>query len=145
MTDFLSYWGLFLAAFVAATLLPAQSELVLSGLLLAGKQPVWALILVASAGNVLWSVVNWLLGRSMHRFSDRRWFPATPEQLGKAERWYRRYGRWSLLLSWAPVIGDPLTLAAGLLREPLWSFVLLVALAKTGRYLMLAGIVLFWL
>ena len=144
MTDFLAYWGIFLTAFVAATLLPAQSELALSGLLLAGKQPAWALIVVASVGNVLGSVVNWLMGRYAHRFSDRRWFPVKGENLVKAERWYRKYGRWSLLLSWAPVIGDPLTLAAGLLREPLCSFVLLVALAKTGRYLVVASLVLSW-
>ena len=144
MADLLAYKGMFLAAFIAATLLPAQSELVLSGLLLAGKQPVWALIAVASTGNILGSVVNWLMGRYVHRFSGRLWFPVKLEQLDKAESWYRKYGRWSLLLSWAPVIGDPLTLAAGFLREPLWSFVLLVALAKTGRYLVLAGIVLSW-
>jgi membrane protein YqaA with SNARE-associated domain len=144
MTDFFSYWGLFLAAFIAATLLPAQSELVLSGLLLAGKQPVWALIAVASVGNILGSIVNWLMGRYVHHFSDRRWFPVKRENLVKAERWYNKYGRWSLLLSWAPVIGDPLTLAAGLLREPFWSFVLLVALAKTARYLVVAGVVLAW-
>jgi membrane protein YqaA with SNARE-associated domain len=144
MTHFLSYWGLFLAAFIAATLLPAQSELVLSGLLLAGKQPVWALIAVASAGNILGSIVNWLMGRYMHYFSDRGWFPVKRENLVKAERWYHKYGRWSLLLSWAPFIGDPLTLAAGLLREPFWSFVLLVALAKTTRYLVVAGVVLAW-
>jgi membrane protein YqaA with SNARE-associated domain len=144
MVDLLAYKGMFLAAFIAATLLPAQSELVLSGLLLAGKQPVWALIAVASTGNILGSVVNWLMGRYVHRFSGRLWFPVKLEQLDKAESWYRKYGRWSLLLSWAPVIGDPLTLAAGFLREPLWSFVLLVALAKTGRYLVLAGIVLSW-
>jgi len=144
MADLLAYKGMFLAAFIAATLLPAQSELVLSGLLLAGKQPVWALIAVASTGNILGSVVNWLMGRYVHRFSGRLWFPVKLEQLDKAESWYRKYGRWSLLLSWAPVIGDPLTLVAGLLREPLWSFVLLVTLAKTGRYLVLASIVLSW-
>ena len=144
MADLLAYKGMFLAAFIAATLLPAQSELVLSGLLLAGKQPIWALIAVASAGNILGSVVNWLMGRYVHRFNGRRWFPVKLEQLDKAERWYHKYGRWSLLLSWAPVIGDPLTLVAGLLREPFWSFVLLVALAKTGRYLVVAGIVLSW-
>ena len=145
MPDLLAYWGLFLAAFIAATLLPAQSELALSALLLAGQQPVWALITVASIGNVLGSAVNWLMGRYAHRLSDRRWFPVKGENLAKAERWYRTYGRWSLLLSWAPIIGDPLTLAAGLLREPFWSFALLVALAKTARYLVVAGLVLAWL
>jgi len=84
------------------------------------------------------------MGRYVHLFSGRRWFPVKQEQLDKAERWYHKYGRWSLLLSWTPILGGPLTLAAGLLREPLWSFILLVALAKTGRYLVLAGIVLSW-
>ncbi|MCL1939470.1 MAG: DedA family protein [Desulfovibrionaceae bacterium] len=144
MADLLTYWGLFLTAFIAATLLPAQSELVLSGLLLSGKQPAWALIAVASVGNTLGSAVNWLMGRYVHHFIDRRWFPVKRESLAKAEGWYHKYGRWSLFLSWAPVIGGPLTLAAGLLREPFWSFVLLVALAKTVRYLVMAGIVLSW-
>ena len=143
--DFYAYWGLFLAAFVAATLLPAQSELALTGLLLAGGQPVWALVAVATAGNVLGSTVNWLLGRYCVRFRDRRWFPVKGEALSKAESWYRKYGRWSLLLSWAPVIGDPLTLAAGLLKEPFPSFLALVAFAKLARYLAVAGIAMHWL
>ncbi len=65
--------------------------------------------------------------------------------MDKAASWYRRYGRWSLLLSWAPIIGDPLTLAAGLLREPFASFILIVGLAKLGRYLLVAGAALHWL
>ena len=125
-------WGLFLAAFAAATLLPAQSELALAGLLATGHKPVWLLIAVAAAGNTLGA-------------ADRRWFPVKKKSLGKAETWYRRYGRWSLLLSWAPVIGDPLTLAAGLLREPFGSFSLIVGLAKLGRYLVVAGAALRWL
>ena len=141
MTD-VSYWALFLSAFSAATLLPAQSELVLSGLMLSGEQPIWALIAVASVGNTLGAVVNWLLGRGVHHFSGRRWFPLKRANLAKAERWYGKYGRWSLLLCWAPVIGDPLTLAAGLLRESFWPFALLVALAKTARYLVVAALVL---
>ncbi|MGO4838816.1 YqaA family protein [Rhizobiaceae sp. 2RAB30] len=96
------------------------------------------LIAVASAGNVLGSVVNWLLGRGIDRFRDRPWFPVRPAQLERASSWYRRYGRWTLLLSWVPIVGDPLTVAAGLLREPFWSFLLLVAVAKIGRYLLLA-------
>ena len=139
------YSSLFLSAFVAATLLPAQSELVLSGLLLAGKQPAGALIIVASIGNIAGSMVNWLLGRYFQHFSKRRWFPLKEAAMKKTERWYRKYGRWSLLLSWAPFIGDPLTLIAGVLREPLWSFTLLVAVAKTARYLLVAAVVYNWI
>lgn len=129
---------LFLSALVAATVLPMQSEAVLVGLLLAGQQPAWLLLLVATAGNVLGSVVNWWLGRGIECFRERRWFPASPEALDRAAGWYRRHGRWSLLLSWVPIIGDPLTVIAGVLREPLPSFLLLVTLAKGGRYLLLA-------
>lgn len=93
---------------------------------------------MASLGNVLGSVANWVLGRGVARFRHRRWFPVSEPALTRAEGWYRRWGRWSLLLSWAPVIGDPLTLAAGMLREPLGPFLLLVGLAKTTRYIALA-------
>ncbi|MBD8878504.1 DedA family protein [Labrenzia polysiphoniae] len=137
-----SLTGLFLLSFLAATILPAQSELGLAGLIAADLAPVWLLIAVASLGNTLGSVVNWLLGRGVDRFSSRRWFPVTPQQLDRASNWYRGYGKWSLLMSWAPVIGDPLTLAAGVLREPFWSFLALVAIAKTVRYLIVAAITL---
>jgi len=135
--------GLFLAALIAATLLPAQSEAVLVGLIVAGH-PVWLLVLVASIGNVLGSLINWWMGREALRFQGRRWFPLTPERLQRAQAWYHRYGRWSLLLSWAPVIGDPLTLAAGIMREPLRVFLPWVTLAKGGRYCVLAMITLGW-
>jgi membrane protein YqaA with SNARE-associated domain len=143
MVDLAAYAGLFLAAFVAATILPMQSEAALVGLLLAHYPP-GPLIAVASAGNVLGSVTNWLLGRAIERFRDRRWFPTSPETLERAQRWYQRYGKWSLLLSWAPVIGDPLTVIAGVLREPFPMFLLLVAIAKIGRYIVLAVITLNW-
>jgi len=139
MSDLAAYAGLFAVAFVAATILPAQSEAALVALLVAGAQEPVALVAVASLGNTLGAVVNWALGRGVSRFSGRRWFPVTPAQLDRATRWYRRWGRWSLLLSWAPVGGDALTVAAGVLREPLWSFVLLVGLAKTARYVVLAA------
>lgn len=143
MTDLAIYAGLFLTALAAATLLPMQSEAVLVGLLLADYPP-WLLITVASVGNVLGSAVNWLLGRGIERFRDRDWFPASEAALDRAQDWYRRYGRWSLLLSWAPVIGDPLTVVAGMLREPFPIFLLLVAVAKIGRYLILAALTLGW-
>ncbi|GAA5072028.1 YqaA family protein [Lysobacter panacisoli] len=133
------YLGLFAAAFVAATLLPAQSEGLLAGLVVAGYVP-WLLVLVASVGNVLGSTVNWFLGREVMRFADRRWFPVKPAQLARAQAWYARYGKWSLLLSWMPIIGDPLTLAAGVMREPLRVFLVLVAVAKVARYVVVAMI-----
>ena len=138
------YAGLFGIAFAAATVFPLQSEAALVALLLTGKQPVWALVAVASVGNVLGSVVNWGLGRGIERFRDRPWFPASPVALARAQQGYRRWGHWSLMLSWAPIIGDPLTVAAGVLREPLPRFLLLVTLAKTGRYVTLALLTLAW-
>ncbi|MDD2061153.1 DedA family protein [Pseudomonas sp. GD03860] len=141
----LSEWALFLSAFGAATLLPLQSEAVLVGLLVRDPQAVASLLLIATAGNVLGSIVNWLLGRGIEHLRDRRWFPFKPAQLGKAQQRYQRYGQWSLLLSWMPVIGDPLTLIAGIMREPFWRFLLLVTVAKAGRYLVLALATLGWM
>jgi len=140
-----AYIGLFLAAFVAATILPAQSEALLASLVLGGAHAVWLLVVVASIGNVLGSLVNWLLGRMIESLAGRRWFPVSPSTLDRATLWYRRYGRWSLLLSWVPVIGDPLTVAAGVLREPLWSFLVLVSIAKTARYVVVAALAAGWL
>ena len=139
MPDLYAYLGLFGAAFAAATLLPLQSEALLVALLLGGGQPAGVLVLVASLGNVLGSLVNWWLGRYLERFHGRRWFPVSDRRLLQAQHWYGRYGRWSLLLSWLPVIGDPLTLVAGIMREPLWRFMLIVSLAKTLRYGVLAA------
>ncbi|WP_054005337.1 YqaA family protein [Cypionkella psychrotolerans] len=141
MSEIAAYFGLFGAAFLAATLLPAQSEALVVGLLLFDYAP-WLVLTVASVGNVLGSVVNWFLGRGIERFRERRWFPASPEALARAERWYRRFGKWSLLLAWMPVIGDPLTLVAGVMREPFPVFLLLVTVAKVGRYLVLTAVTL---
>jgi membrane protein YqaA with SNARE-associated domain len=102
------------------------------------------LLAVASAGNVLGAVINWFLGREVRRFAGRRWFPVTPAALQSASKWYHRYGRWSLLASWLPVVGDPLTVVAGVLREPFWSFLVLVTIGKTARYAVLGWIVLSW-
>lgn len=141
MSDLAAYLSMFSSALVAASLLPAQSEAVLVSLVLGGAQPVWALVTVASVGNVLGAVINWVLGRSIERFRERRWFPVGPAALASAQTRYQRWGKWSLLLSWMPVIGDPLTLAAGFLREPLPVFLLLVTIAKTTRYLVLVALI----
>ncbi|UUY08314.1 DedA family protein [Pseudomonas sp. J452] len=137
MLELSAYFGLFFAAFAAATLLPAQSEALLVALLLSEQYPAWLLLAVASSGNVLGSLLNWWLGRCVERFRQRRWFPVSASQLEKAQQAYQRYGRWSLLLSWVPIIGDPLTVVAGVMREPWWRFLLIVTLAKVGRYLVL--------
>lgn len=138
MSDLAVYAGLFMVAFLAATIFPAQSEAVLTGLLLGGDYAPWLLVLVASLGNVLGAVLNWGLGRGIERFHDKKWFPLKGVALERAKGWYRHYGRWSLLLSWVPVIGDPLTVAAGIMRERLVVFLVIVGIAKTGRYIALA-------
>jgi membrane protein YqaA with SNARE-associated domain len=139
-----AFVALFSSALIAATLLPMQSEAVLAGLLILGEQPVAMLLIVATSGNVLGSVVNWVLGRFLLRFRQARWFPFSEPQLARAQAWYGRYGRWSLLGSWLPIVGDPLTLVAGMMRVPLLPFLVLVTLAKGTRYLVLAAIVLNW-
>lgn len=122
------------SAFLAATLLPASSEAVLAGLVIAKASPIALLLAVASCFNTAGSCVNWPLGRAAESFKDRRWFPVSADILERAQTWYRRYGVWSLLASWVPIIGDPLTIAAGVMRTPVAIFLPLVALAKTARY-----------
>ena len=139
------YAGLFAAALAAATVLPVQSEVVLIPLLLGEHYPAWLLVLVASLGNTLGSAVNWALGRLLARFEHQPWFPVRRAAIARAEAWYRRHGRWTLLLSWLPVIGDPLTIVAGVLREPFPVFLLLVAIAKTARYLAVVAIAQGWM
>lgn len=125
---------LFTASFLAATIIPAQSEAVLAALHLSGQHSAALLVLVATAGNVLGSCVNWLLGMYLAHFSGRRWFPVKQQALENATRTYRRYGLWTLLFAWVPVIGDPLTVAAGFLRTSFPLFIVLVALGKLARY-----------
>ncbi len=141
----IAYTSLFFSAFIAATILPMQSESVLVGLLLGSSYPALTLILVATVGNVLGSVINWYLGRYLLRFQQRRWFPSSEAQLERAQNWYRRYGRWSLLGSWLPIVGDPITVVAGVMKEPFLPFLLLVTIAKATRYIALAAVTLAWL
>jgi membrane protein YqaA with SNARE-associated domain len=145
MEHLAEYLGLFGAAFLSATVFPFQSEVILFGMLLAEHYQVWLLVLVSSLGNILGSCVNWFLGRFIAHFENRRWFPLPKDQVARVEGWYHQYGRWSLLLSWMPVIGDPLTIIAGVLREPFPVFLALVAGAKTARYVAVAAIALGWM
>ena len=134
MSDLAVYAGLFVSAFTSATLLPGSSEAALVTLLALGRGDARLLVAVATAGNVLGSCVNWVLGRFFSSFRDRRWFPVDERSYERAAAWFRRYGVWSLLLSWLPVIGDPLTAVAGALRVGFLRFVILVSLGKAARY-----------
>ena len=125
---------LFISAFGAATLLPLQSEAVLLGTFVQGKYAALTLIAIASLGNILGSCVNWWLGLKIERYKNKTWFPVSEAKMLHAQGIYQKYGYWSLLLSWTPIIGDPITLIAGLLKENFWRFLLLVSVAKTGRY-----------
>lgn len=138
----MSYAALFLSALLAATLLPAQSEAVLAGLLLDSSYDWRWLVLIATLGNTLGAVVNWLLGRSIGHFRSRRWFPVNSRLYERAHDWFRRYGIWSLLFSWVPFVGDPITMVAGVLRVGLWRFVALVAVGKAARYLAITAVML---
>lgn len=126
--------ALFGSAFLSATLVPMASEGVLAGLVAAGRHDPWALWVVASAGNVVGAMVNWWLGRRLARFQGRRWFPVSPAAMARASAWFSRWGTWTLLLSWLPMVGDALTVVAGALGVRLGLFVALVAVGKAARY-----------
>jgi len=129
-----AYLLLFASAFLAATILPFSSEVVLFSLLRDGGDPV-TLVVVATLGNTLGSVVNWALGLYLLHFQDRRWFYFSRDQIDKAQRWYQRFGFWSLLFAWLPIGGDALTLIAGIMKLRLWLFLLLVGTGKGLRYI----------
>lgn len=139
----MALWLLWISAFGAATLLPLQSEAVLLGLLSQTDYAPAVLIAVASMGNILGSCVNWWLGVKAEQYKNKKWFPVSDQKLLKAQKIYQRYGYWSLLLSWTPIIGDPITLIAGLMKENIVRFLLLVSVAKIGRYLFIY--LVFWL
>ncbi|MFP6725911.1 MAG: VTT domain-containing protein, partial [Alphaproteobacteria bacterium] len=81
-------------------------------------------------------------GRYLSKFAGRKWYPLSPEQQARASAWFQRFGIWSLLFSWLPVVGDPLTMAAGVLRVSFIPFLILIAAGKTGRYIIIACLAL---
>lgn len=133
----LGYFGLFIAAFLAATILPLSSEIVLGALMLGGLSPI-ALITIATTGNVLGSLTNYALGYWVSLKVLKRWLKISEEELVHAERRFVKYGQFSLLFAWVPIIGDPLTVLAGALRIRLWLFIILVAVGKLMRYVIIS-------
>jgi len=128
---------LFFSSFVAATIFPAQSEIILASLLLSDAHATYILLIIATLGNVLGSLVNWFLGRYFVKFQDQKWFPIKTSQIDKYSKIYRRVGLWSLLFAWVPFVGDPITVIAGMSRVNVWLFLLLVTIGKAGRYLVI--------
>jgi membrane protein YqaA with SNARE-associated domain len=137
----ISYFQLLIISFLAATILPLSSELVLSTMLLTDSFDKYLLLVVASFGNIFGSSVNWYLGKKILIFKDRKWFPVNEKQIAKSEMYFKKYGIWSLLLAWVPIIGDPLTVIAGILRVNFFTFLLLVSFSKTSRYIFLIFII----
>lgn len=135
------YAGLFLASFLAATVLPLSSELVLGFLLLNDFNPIIS-VGVATSGNVLGSFLNYALGFWGSLFLVRRVSRITEDAFFKAKQRFRKYGVFSLFFAWAPVIGDPLTVVAGVLKINIWIFFLLVASGKLARYILVSYMIL---
>ena len=119
---------------LAATILPLSSEIVLTSMLLTNLFEKNILLIVASSGNILGSIINWYLGIKINVYKDRKWFPVSSQQLEKSKYYFNKYGLWSLLLAWVPIIGDPITLLAGVLKVRFGVFVFLVSISKISRY-----------
>ena len=134
---------LFIISFLAATILPLSSEIVLTTMLLTNLFEKNILLIIAISGNILGSIFNWYLGKKITIFQDRKWFPVSPEQLNKSQKYFQKYGLWSLLLAWVPVIGDPLTLLAGVLKVRFSIFFILVSVSKISRYIFIIYLVSF--
>ena len=131
------YLSLFTISFLAATILPFSSELTLAGLIATSNYDNLLLLIVASFGNTLGSVVNWALGFYSRNLTTKKWFPFKDKQIEKSSQWFSKFGKWSLLFAWVPFIGDPLTLVAGLLRVKFLEFLILVMIGKISRYIVI--------
>lgn len=140
MDTFLIDWGLpalFLISFLAATVLPVASEWLLAALV-AKQVDLTAAVTIATLGNTLGAITTWAIGVWGGIWITRRWLRINDRDRIRAERWYSRWGSWSLLMAWLPIVGDPLCLVGGLLKIPLFRFTLLVAAGKAARYLVVA-------
>ncbi|MBH68870.1 MAG: hypothetical protein CMM58_11000 [Rhodospirillaceae bacterium] len=134
MESFLECVAVFTAAFLSATIIPALSEVALVTAEIKGTAPTLLLFAAATFGNTAGAILNWLIGRFFGYLPNKKWFPGSPIAIDKAANFFRRYGMWTLLFSWIPFIGDPLTIVAGTLRVPLIIFIALVLVGKAARY-----------
>ena len=122
---------------MVATIIPFGSEVYFITLLSLEKYNHFILFLVVSVGNVLGSLFNWICGFYINFFIKKSWFPINNKIIDRGNKLFIKYGKWSLLISWFPLIGDPITFAAGTLRYPIIPFLVLVSIGKVGRYLII--------
>lgn len=134
--------SLFALSFFVATVIPFGSEVYLASLIALNKYNIYLLLISASIGNILGSVFNWFCGYYSNYFIQKKWFPIKQQKINKASLLFSKYGKWSLLLSWVPFIGDPITFIAGTLRYSFLPFLFLVSIGKAGRYIVVYLIVL---
>lgn len=131
------YFNLLLISFLSATVLPLSSEILLSLMLLSKNYQALLLFIFVSVGNISGSIFNWYIGSKFLIFKDKKWFPLSSLQLEKSQKYFNKYGSWSILLAWLPIIGDPITILAGALKIKFFKFLVLVSISKLTRYLFL--------
>ncbi|MBT4646146.1 MAG: DedA family protein [Pelagibacteraceae bacterium] len=131
------YLSLFVVAFMVATIVPFGSEAYFITLLSLDKYNGLLLLTAASIGNILGSLFNWICGYYINYFIKKPWFPINNKMIDRGNKIFNKYGKWSLLFSWLPFIGDPITFVAGTLRYPVAPFLVLVSIGKIGRYLII--------
>ena len=137
----IGYISLFTISFLAATILPLSSELMLASMLSIENYNRTLLIVFSSLGNILGSVFNWVLGFYFIKLQNKKWFPFKEKQILKSSIWFEKYGKWSLLFAWVPIIGDPLTFVAGIMKTKFFIFLILVGIGKILRYLFISLLV----
>ena len=130
----------FIVALISATLLPMGSEPAVFGLIKLSPELFWPAILVATAGNTLGGAITWWMGYGAERVYERA--AHHPPSHLRALQWLERFGAKACLLSWLPVVGDPLCAVAGWLRLPFWPCVLYMAIGKFARYLTMTAALL---
>ena len=137
----IGYLSLFTISFLAATILPFSSELMLASMLSIENYNRTLLITFSSLGNILGSVFNWVLGFYFMKLQNKKWFPFNKKQISKSSLWFEKYGKWSLLFAWVPIIGDPLTFVAGTMKTNFFIFLILVGIGKISRYFIISLLV----
>jgi len=133
----MEYISIFFLSFLAATIIPFSSEVGLISYMALGKFNNELLLIFVSFGNILGSCVNYILGLYIIKFQTKSWFPFKDNQILKATNWFDRFGVYSLFFAFLPIVGDPLTLIAGIFRVSFIKFIILVSLGKILRYLLI--------